>query len=106
MTALQANKAPEAPALGMPVREKLPPSLGSACQWMSQQLDRFYLTSGKRYSHETVDPARKIRDHESDRSCILPRSVIGIPIPVVPTILTHLSFHLSANRELSQHVEQ
>jgi hypothetical protein len=64
------------------------------------------LLSTREYSHETVDPARKVRYDESDRPCILSRSAIGTSIPIVLTKPTHFSFHLSSDRELSQHVEQ
>jgi hypothetical protein len=47
MTALQANKAPEAPALGMPVREKFPPSLGVVYQLLYQRLTRLHEAFGK-----------------------------------------------------------
>lgn len=67
MTALHANKAPEAPALGIPVREKLPPKLRIPdVRHVSFSIPVW--TTGV-CLHEPVDPTREIGYYESDRTC-------------------------------------
>ena len=103
ITALQANRAPEAPALGTPVREKLPPKLEqqkNTCVKMSVKLER-----NRKSLHKTIDSASKIGDDEGHRSCRLGNQNSVLQPSYCPR-LTHFSFYLSTYCKLSQHVEQ